>query len=406
MAAIAVAEVGTIRKSVGAIHMIAEHSLLERKVFNYLLKSAFAELGVVRRHKISILELARGVGTNSNNLDAIKDALRGLMTKPVEWNALSDGEEEWTATTGLASATFSRGICTYEYSEVLSEKLADPAIYSLIDLAIQQQFASRYSLSIYENCQRFVGVGSTGWWTLELFRGIAGVVGDDHPQFKYLRRDVIEPAIKEINAVSDIKISAEFKKTGRLTSHIKFSVKANRRGRLFDDLATEKARRSAAYRDMVALGLTDKAAMAALDLYDEGYLLEKIVLTQQLTKQGKVQNSGAFLAAALRDDYDLVVEQKVDETALAEIQSRRSKVAEENAAAERAVKAEKKARRDLVDQIEQSLAARSEKERKELESDFLARLSAAHRDLFRSQGYGILPMEKLKAFATSLETVH
>lgn len=402
MGAIARIDVGTVRKSVGAIHIVAEHSLVERKVFNFLLKNAYPELRTANRHKISISDLAKGIGTTSNNLDVIKDAILGLMSKPVQWNALEDGESEWAATTGLASAKVSRGICTYEYSTVLIERLADPEIYSLIDLRVQQMFTSRFALNVYENCQRFLAVGSTGWWDLDLFRRIAGATSDSHASFKFLRRDVIDMAIREINEVSDIEISVEYKKVGRAVSDLRFKVKPNRKGRLFLGEPNEEERRKAAYQDLTALGLSDKAALKAIELYDEAYLYEKIILTRRMIKEGKVNDVGAYLAAAIRDDFSLVPEAQVDLDAVAKIQARKASEAEEDRVAELSIAREKKQRRGLIERIEAVLSLMSDAERLEEQQAFAKSLTSAHRNLFETQGFGVLPMDRLSGLAERL----
>jgi len=401
--AIAKIEPGTVRKSVGAIHVIAEHTLLERKIFNFLLKHAYPELRTSNRHRISVLELARGVGTTTNNMDAIKEAILGLMSKPVEWNALADGEHEWAATTGLASAKVSRGICTYEYSTVLVERLADPEVYSLIDLRVQQQFNSRYALNLYENCQRFLAVGSTGWWDLDLFRRMLGATAEHHNEFKYLRRDVIEVAMKEINEVSDIEVAVEYHKVGRSISALRFKVKASRRGRLLLEEPMEQERRKAAYQDLTALGMSDKAALKAIKCYDEGYLLEKITLTRRLVKSGKVNDAGAFLAAAIRDDYALAPEVgQVDPELLAALQARKASDSAEDIETERRIAEEKAQRRQLVAAIDKALKAMPEAERRETEKAFVKSLTTVHRQLFEAQGYGVLPMARLQEFVLEL----
>lgn len=401
--AVASIEVGQVKKSVGAIHVIANHSFLERKIFNFLLDHAYPELRTRNYHRISVLELARGIGTNTNNLAAIKDAILGLMSKPVQWNVLNDGEAEWEATTGLASAKVSRGICTYEYSSMLVERLADPEVYSMIDLRMQQLFTSRFALNVYENCLRFSAVGSTGWWEIDFFRKLSGGTAELYQSFKYLRRDVIDVSVREINAVSDIEIEPEYKKVGRYVSDIRFKIRPNRRGQLLTAEPSEQMRRSAIYLSLTSMGMSDKAALAAIKAHDEQYLADKIVLTTKLMKESKVKDAAAFLAAAIRDDYSGAVGSEVDNSLIEKLEARRASAAAQERAVEERIAHEKAERRHLIDVIATALADLGDEERQAREDSFIQALTSPQRSLYEVQGYAVLPLAKLQEFVSDLK---
>lgn len=201
----------SLKKSVGAIHHVAldrQLSLVAKKLFNALLYVAHRQLREKDQHEVSLSELCACVGFNSHNLDVLKEALRALVTTRIEWNVLDDvGDEEWGVTTALAEAKVANGRCVYGYSPTLREKLANPHVYALINLQVQRRFTSTHAWSLYENLVRYRGVGRTPVIQLETLVRLLGLSGAKaYQSFKYLKRDVLTPAIQEINEKADVEV--------------------------------------------------------------------------------------------------------------------------------------------------------------------------------------------------------
>ncbi len=72
-------------------------------------------------------------------------------------------------------------MCEYQYSKVLHKALATKEIYVMFSVRYQVEFESMYALtlSLYENCVRFKGSGSTGWISVDLWRDLLGVTEYD-----------------------------------------------------------------------------------------------------------------------------------------------------------------------------------------------------------------------------------
>ena len=66
--------------------------------------------------------------------------------------------------------------------------------------------------------------GETPFIPLETFRVLMGLEKDEYPVFKVLNRDVIKPAIKEVNALTDYFIEVEQKRIGRRIAELKFRI--------------------------------------------------------------------------------------------------------------------------------------------------------------------------------------
>ena len=232
-----------LKKHVGAIHVRGALSLLQRKAVNALLLNAYHELpdDAVREHSIRIIDLAAALGFNSKDFGLLKDTLGTLTTTKVEWNVLDpDGREEWGASTLLAGATIKEGsgVCRYAYYPPLRTLLYNPTVYARINLAVQAQFTSQYALALYENCLRFVRTGSTGWLSLDDWRGLLGVGDGQYAAYKALRQHVLSPAVKQVNSVGHIEVEMETRKEGRWVSELRFAI---RRGvPLLDAVAGEE----------------------------------------------------------------------------------------------------------------------------------------------------------------------
>ena len=83
-----------LKKHVGAIHIRGKLSLLQRKVSNVLLLNAYEGLREKEMHSIRIKELAEVIGFDSKNIEALKEALRGLTDIKIEWNILDQEGRE------------------------------------------------------------------------------------------------------------------------------------------------------------------------------------------------------------------------------------------------------------------------------------------------------------------------
>ena len=220
---------GAVKKHVAAIHVSGKLTLLQRKLSNVLLLNAYDTLTSSARHQIDARTLCLMIGYNSNDMDTLKQSLRGLAETVAEWDMLDEkGQQEWGVSSLLSYAKLKGGVCEYAYSPALAEKLHDPKVFALINLNIQRRFTSGHALALYENCYRFVRTGSTGWWPLDLFRRLMGVEGSAYYEtFKHLNAKIIKPAVAEVNRTSNIIVTPDTKKMGRAVTDIRFRIKEN-----------------------------------------------------------------------------------------------------------------------------------------------------------------------------------
>ncbi|MZR11659.1 RepB family plasmid replication initiator protein [Maritimibacter sp. DP07] len=293
---------GAVKKHVAAIHVSGKLSLLQRKLSNVLLLNAYDTLTTSRRHQIDARTLCMMIGYNSNDFETLKDSLRGLAETVAEWHMLDEeGRQEWGVSSLLSYAKLKGGICEYAYSDALAEKLHDPKVFALINLNIQRRFTSGHALALYENCYRFVRTGSTGWWSLDLFRRLMGVADSAYYEsYKHLNAKIIKPAVAEVNKTSNIIVTPEVKKMGRQVTDIRFRIEENPQLAILDLDDGEGLRNGAVYARLRKLGVSDRLARQWITEHGEAYVSRKV---DYVSGQDGVRNPVSYLTAAIKADY-------------------------------------------------------------------------------------------------------
>ena len=384
-----------LKKHVAAIHTDGHLSLLQRKLSNVLLLNAYDALMTQAEHEIDEKTLCVMLGYDSNDRKPLKGALKALASVHAEWNILGDNQEEveWGVSSLLSHAVLSKGRCRYGYSPALAEKLYNPAIYASINMSVQRKFRSGYALALYENCYRFKNVGSTGWWPVKTFRRLLGVADSDYyAQFKHLNAKIIKPTVAEINKVSDITITPEFRRKGRSVADVRFLIAPNAQMPLIDIDDDGALKGTTVYARLRSAGISHRLAESWIRAHGEDYVSAKLDLVDAKAKSGAVTSISGYLTSAIRDDYQPAKTGAGEAKARADAKAERRRAAARKAQAERdaradAARAEKEAAMDRADAARAWLAAKSEAERAALLARFEPTLDKPFlRDDFRRGG--------------------
>ena len=202
---------------------------LQRRAWNVLLANAYNELPHKEIHSVSVAELAAKLGFDSKNEEYLKETLKSLRNCEVEWNILrKDKKQEWGVAGLLAEARIVDGICYYEYSPSMRQRLHNPRIYSKLNLHLQNKFKGQYALILWEVCFDYFdtnrGEGETPFIPLQTMRELLGIEQDEYPLFSELNRTVIKPALSEINALTNYFVEVEHKRIGRKVAELKFRI--------------------------------------------------------------------------------------------------------------------------------------------------------------------------------------
>lgn len=370
-----------LKKHVAAIHIDAKLSLVQRKLMNALLYNAYDALLTSKMHYINVKLLCEMIGFDSNNISYLKTALKGLSQITIEFDLLDDdGTQDWKFSVLIAEGGISKGVCNYAFTDTLSEKMYHPDMYSKINLSVLREMKSAHALVLYENCYRYVDIAHTPWWDVDVFRKLMSV--DDLPsyqQFKLLNRAVIQPAMKEVNAVSNIQLELETKRKGRTVTGLRFLIRPNPQLSLIGMESEDDITQMPAYQALLAEGISKTLARAWVLEHDEEYIFDKLDLAGSEAAKGKIKSSKAgFLKAAVEQDYhnEGAAKKKALEAAQ-ERKAAREKLERELQALKDALRdAETAYRWSTAEIIEEAFQRLSESEREAVTAEFQLGLSS------------------------------
>ena len=315
-------KINEVIKASPAIQIQSKISLLQRRAWNVLLANAYNELPDKDIHSVSLVELATKLRLGTGNQDYLKGVLRSLRFCEVEWNLLNkDNKQVWGVASLLASAEIENGICTYGFAPHLRLKLHNPRVYAKLNLRLQNQFTSRYALILWEVCFDYFDTdrdqGETPFIPLETFKELIGLEVDEYPVFGFLNRDVIKPAIKEINDLTDFYIEVEQKRLGRKIAELKFRITKVKelpvQESVFPDIENLSPVAVELVQAEIDRNMALKIAAAAWDFVNPekvpspgsypdfaAYVAEKIEMSLYATA---VKNRSGFIIEAIREHY-------------------------------------------------------------------------------------------------------
>ena len=315
-------EINEVIKASPAIQIQSKISLLQRRAWNVLLANAYNDLPDKDIHSVSMVELAAKLGFDSKNQEYLKDVLRSLRSCEVEWNLLNkDNKQVWGVASLLASAEIENGTCTYGFAPHLRLKLHNPRVYAKLNLRLQNQFTSRYALILWELCFDYFDAdrdqGETPFIPLATFKELIGLKADEYSAFGFLNRDVIKPAVKEINDLTDYLVEVEQKRLVRRVAELKFRITKVKQFPVQESLFPDIENLSPVAVELVqaeiernmALQIADQAwdfvapeKLSPPGTYSDfaAYVAEKIEISQQAAE---VKNRGGFIIKAIRENY-------------------------------------------------------------------------------------------------------
>ncbi len=300
-----------LKKHAATIHCSNTLSLLQRKISNALLYHAYQELMLKDEHEITVKQLCRLIGYQGNNHAAIKDALKSLISTIIEWNLIDDktGNENWTASSIIASVSLEGPLCYYAYSPRMKQLLHTPSMFGKIDLVIQSKFRSSYGLALYENCIRYRGLPHTKWFDIELFKKLMGVPAGKYDVFRDFKRRVLDKAIDEVNTYSDLIIASEYVREGRKVVRVRFKLKERaKKTRLGSNkLLTEINEDDLKAQLHQDFGLSAEQIDQLLTEYDRKFVVDKIgvVIASKPYQEGRVENLAGYLFSAIKNNYQM-----------------------------------------------------------------------------------------------------
>ena len=223
-------------------------SLLSRKILNVMFyhaqnltlgQNAPIDSPVNRKYFwVPLPEVAHDASYDSKDTALLKEHIEELQNIKLHM----EDEHQWTSERLVSSVKLvnpsglnKRGGTVwfgYAFPPEVFELVKNPGTYTKLSIYYQGMFRAGASLALYEICRRYATNPShkTSIETYEYWHGaLTGTpVGTELSPYKYFKRDVLKPALAEINATTDIECSLIEHKRGRKVEMLQFEVRLNK----------------------------------------------------------------------------------------------------------------------------------------------------------------------------------
>lgn len=203
------------------IKEISPLTLTDRRIYNLLIANAWDRITEPVEHVIDKADLR---GSHNSN-ERIEDSIRRLMSAIAEVKVIKDGK---TATKrvqllgGNIEQDDERGRLYYTFPKQLLEIIKESEVFGRLKTQIMYCFKSKYALALYEIVQKRVGLRykQAEYFTIDEIRGLLGVPKGKLTRFPDLNKYALQPAMREVNALSDHTITMGMVKKGKRVDQI------------------------------------------------------------------------------------------------------------------------------------------------------------------------------------------
>lgn len=302
-----------LKKHIFAIHSKNNVTLLQRKIYNFLLFNASYLQNDQKLYTIHLQDVMDAIQYNSKDVKTIKNSIKGLTKTTIEWNVIdeqSSGEIIENTSTFLAGVSFKKNVCTYEYSEILKQLLLCPLIYGKICLNIQAKLTTSSGLALYENCNRYRDLSFTPWLNLDVLGKLLGFDSEQLP-YKRIKARYINKAIQDVNSNTDIDVDLIESKKGKSVDKVKFKIKKNTKNIIKPDEIIDE-NDLGIIKLLKKYGFAYKDAVEIIKTYGSDTIINAInyVISQNSFKDGKVKNVSGYIIQTLKNNYQPNVSSK------------------------------------------------------------------------------------------------
>lgn len=300
-------------------------SLLSRKIFNVMVyhaqrvrvKGENAPIDTEAAKKyfwIPLADVARDAAYDSKDTELLKEHVQELQNIRI----FSEDAIQWTSERLVSSVKLvnPKGLNKkggmlwfgFAFPPEVESMVMSPGSYTKLSVYYQALLRSGASLALYEICRRYATNPSKvtnrmewEWW----YGALTGnPVREDLPEYKYFKRDVIKPAIAEINMVTDISVELIEHKVGRRVGALQFSVTQAQQSPLM--FPAPPVIDGDLVQRMMALGLSQDDACNLLATNEDAKLRATLDLVENRLrnpKAGRIESPAGYFKTALRDGY-------------------------------------------------------------------------------------------------------
>ena len=300
-------------------------SLLSRKIFNVMVyhaqrirvkgENAPIDTEAAKNYFwIPLMDVARDAAYDSKDTELLKDHVQELQNIRIH----SEDAIQWTSERLVSSVKLvnPKGLKKkggmlwfgFAFPPEVESMVMSPGSYTKLSVYYQALLRSGASLALYEICRRYATNPSKvtnraewQWW----YGALTGnPVTDAIPEYKYFKRDVVKPAVAEINMVTDINVELIEHKQGRRVAGLQFKVTQTPQSPLM--FPAPPVIDGDLVQRMMALGLSQEEACNLLATTEDAKLRATLDLTETRVsnpKASRIESPAGYFKLALRDGY-------------------------------------------------------------------------------------------------------
>lgn len=216
-------DVSILYKDNRIVMICGDLTALQRKSYNILLQNSRKMLKSDRKntvHRINCAELRKMSGCNQTNDKEFVKQLRALRKISVSCD-YANGDVKWCDFSLISQITKFPFEYEYELPPIIRDALVNSVSYTPVDLIPFKELSGKHAIQLYEIALRYSKV-SIPEFSLDEFKKLFGVTS--YKAFRDLRIRVIEPAIAEINSVTNLGLRVEYLYSGREVTGLRFYV--------------------------------------------------------------------------------------------------------------------------------------------------------------------------------------
>lgn len=318
-----------LNRSNATIHVKGNNlPLLGRRLVNAFYFVAHRDALEVEQHSAPLDYFKWLAGYDSTNHKYLKQTIRGvqqtLIDVQIENENTDTVKEQWASIPYIGEVYFTGGKVYFTVPKSLRRQLQQPKSFTYLSLRISNAFTSEYAHNLYERCSAFHFQGATPWWSIDEFRQITNTSAlSSYDEFKTLKRKVIQPAIDQINELSDICIELETRSIqgSKKIGWVRFTIDKNVHGKLVLSRPLDEDTFQILKEEFA---LTPNEISSISQCYDRDYIRSKIDFTRHRVelaerKGNRIEYPGRYFLKALKEDLSLpkaVKEAAVEQQAL------------------------------------------------------------------------------------------
>jgi plasmid replication initiation protein len=306
-------ELNEVRKSNQLIEARYRLTLGEQRLILHLCSLVNSKDEDFKSYEIRVQDFARMFGLENKSViyKAVEDAAKDLAGKRLDLSR--DGKEIYVSWLSYVEYIKGSGVVKVEFHKSLKPyllQLQEYGNFTKYQLHHVTNFKSQYSIRLYELLKQKAFMATNErferFFTLENFRTILGIDKNEYSAFDNFRRRVIDPAVEEVSAYTDLEITdIRYGKTGRKITDITFFVNIKPKVEAIQLEMPEEPPKEQTHpivERLISLGYAPETAQRDFKKYGVKRLERNIAYTVAKQQEGVVKDLPAYLNQAIRED--------------------------------------------------------------------------------------------------------